>query len=333
MITAGQEISQYCASEFWRNHKIRIMHTNANTPSVVIVQHGNPQSNQPMASLQEESSFAPNVPKPFMKFFKGEPEVLGVTQLIIGINHIFFGIILTNFCYGQECFYLRALVGSGVLFWSGIMVKASLVLNILSSITAMISVIIFVKFYIFISLFRYYNDKYIHCAYYKPNQTCEVETIGETLYAGIVSTLFLLTVLEFCIALSTSIFGCKTVCKTSYNDVAVVIYQTTSYKIPNISQVHCEQSGRIFRNRWIQEDLNKQLLLTPQRSITVSFLSHDHSRTGKITILCFRILEESQDQNHVHQCQYTKCSHCAAWQSTKQSAYGISARTKLVCPS
>ncbi|XP_048684458.1 membrane-spanning 4-domains subfamily A member 15 isoform X3 [Caretta caretta] len=40
-----------------------------------------------------------------------------------------------------------------------------------------------------------------------------------------IMVLFLFTFLEFCVSISTAAFGCKTVCRDSYSQVSVVIYQ------------------------------------------------------------------------------------------------------------
>ncbi|XP_069598524.1 membrane-spanning 4-domains subfamily A member 4A-like isoform X1 [Ranitomeya imitator] len=215
--------------------------------SLVILQQVNPQDNQPMESQEEQSKCVPaEMPKRFVKFFEGEPEVLGVTQFIIGINHIFFGIIFTVACQRQRMFFINGLTYTGVLYWSGIMyvisgslsiaasykpslkmVNASLGLNIISAAAAGISVII-LAFIISQTSTRgqYFYSSY-YCAYDKQSETCEGEFEQMGLYQGIGSTLLLLAVLEFCIALSTSVFGCKTTCSASHSEVAVVIYHAS----------------------------------------------------------------------------------------------------------
>ncbi|XP_066462820.1 membrane-spanning 4-domains subfamily A member 4A-like isoform X2 [Eleutherodactylus coqui] len=201
------------------------MSTNASIPSVVILQHGNPQNNQPMENHEEQK--IAELPKPLVKFFQGEPEVLGVTQLINGINNIFFGIVLAVACKQLVCYPADILVVTGAPFWSGIMVTATLALNILSCIAAVITVAILVSYFMS-TLWWYYHHNDNHCVYYKGSQTCEGEFSPQVVEIGIGSTILLFTTLEFCIALSTSIFGCKTVCRTSYNDTTVVIYHTTT---------------------------------------------------------------------------------------------------------
>ncbi|KAG8548373.1 hypothetical protein GDO81_025660 [Engystomops pustulosus] len=193
--------------------------------------------NQPMEFQEENSKKDQNVmPKPLIKFFQGEPEVLGVTQLFIGMNHIFFGIILTISFHDSHYYFTDLFVHSGVLFWGGIVyvlsgslsiaasykpslgkVNASLALNIISTIAVVASVFIFVAIFMSLAYGHHYYSS--HCAYYEPSLECEGEFRSKVLHDGITSTLLLFTVLELCIALSTSIFGCKTVCRTSYSDV------------------------------------------------------------------------------------------------------------------
>ncbi|KAM3921684.1 membrane-spanning 4-domains subfamily A member 4A-like [Leptodactylus fuscus] len=225
------------------------MSSSANTGGVVILQHVTPQNNQPMEPQEQQSKHVPDImPKPLVKFFQGEPEVLGVTQLFLGINHIFFGIILTISCHRGSCFVADILVFTGVLFWSGLAfivsgslsvaasckpslgkVNASLVLNIITCAAATTSVIIFSIFFAHMPRIHYYYYRNeAHCVYYKESQTCEGKFNPLIIIESIGSILFILNVLALCIALSTSIFGCKTVCRTSYNDMTVVIYQTTS---------------------------------------------------------------------------------------------------------
>ncbi|XP_044134335.1 membrane-spanning 4-domains subfamily A member 4A-like [Bufo gargarizans] len=237
------------------------MTTNANMQSIIILQHAGAQNVQSMEPQEERRNDVPaDMPKPLVKFFKGEPEVLGVTQLFTGINSIFFGIILTMMFHKKPSYYISAAVVTGVCFWSGVAyiisgslsiaasckpslgkVNASLVLNIISCVTIVPSVVIFAIFLSEVSSIGYrYSYSYSsnsssssssghnYCAYYKQSQTCEGEFALQSILLGVGAILLLFTALEFCIALSTSIFGCKTACRTSYNDMAVVIYHTTT---------------------------------------------------------------------------------------------------------
>ncbi|KAM4016803.1 membrane-spanning 4-domains subfamily A member 4A-like isoform 1-T2 [Anomaloglossus baeobatrachus] len=223
------------------------MSSNARVESLVILPHVSPENNQPTDSQEEQSKYVPaEMPKRFLKFFQGEPEVLGVTQLIIGLNHIFFGIIFIVITEKAHLYIVSIIYYTGVLVWSGIMhvisgslsvtasykpsfkmVNASLGLNIISSAAAGITGIILAVFVAEISYRGQYHYTDFYCAYDKQSETCDREFVQLTLYQGIGATLLLLTALEFCIALSTSIFGCKAACSTSYSEVAVVVYHAS----------------------------------------------------------------------------------------------------------
>ncbi|XP_075046051.1 membrane-spanning 4-domains subfamily A member 4A-like [Mixophyes fleayi] len=200
----------------------------------------------------QSNNASTTVPKALAKFFQGEPEPLGVTQIVIGITQIVLGIVLTVTCKYGFCMSLAVVVYSGVPFWSGVMyvisgslsvaasykptigkVTSNLVLNTISSVVAAIAVIMFCIFFPNMPYSHHYRNEL--CAYYKPSQECAGEFESLILVEGIVTLLFILTVLELTIALSTSIFGCKTTCRTSYNEVSVVVYHTTSMNVPDAS--------------------------------------------------------------------------------------------------
>ncbi|XP_063799595.1 membrane-spanning 4-domains subfamily A member 4A-like isoform X2 [Pseudophryne corroboree] len=162
----------------------------------VTIAQGGPQNIVPPET--QKNNAPTTTPKPLIKFFQGEPESLGVTQIVIGITQIVLGIVLTVICHKGRCAVFDIFIYSGVTYWSGTMYIISGSLSVAAS--------------------------------YKP-------TVGKPLLLGIVSILFILTVLEFCVALSTSVFGCKTVCRTSYNEVAVVVYHTASANVPGQSAV------------------------------------------------------------------------------------------------
>ncbi|XP_063292968.1 membrane-spanning 4-domains subfamily A member 4A-like [Pelobates fuscus] len=195
----------------------------------------------PSGNLQELSDHIQNIknttPKPLISFYKGEPEALGVTQVFSGIFFIIFGII---FCFAPEYFLI---LYSGLPFWSGVMyiisgsisisaavkptlgkVRSSLVLNILSSITACIAIILF----LFGVAIHWYRSSIHTCFYYKSSVHCEGNFNPKPVVEGMLALLFIMTVTQLCITISTSVFGCKTVCRTSYNETTVIIYQASS---------------------------------------------------------------------------------------------------------
>ncbi|XP_075046048.1 membrane-spanning 4-domains subfamily A member 4A-like [Mixophyes fleayi] len=215
--------------------------------SVVIISQLQPQRHRSTTSEEGlTSNAAAPLPKPLVAFYQGEPEALGVTQIFVGITVIAFGFALTatwSFNY-----YIRDfMIATGVLFWSGIMyiisgslsvaaatkptlgkVRSSLVLNIISSVAAGLAIIM-IGICLPSNYTYYYNQlSNVYCAYYNPSEDCEGHYDRKAFLAGIVTLLFILNVLIFTVNISTSVFACRTVCRSSYSDMSLVIYQTTS---------------------------------------------------------------------------------------------------------
>ncbi|KAM4709415.1 membrane-spanning 4-domains subfamily A member 4A-like isoform 1-T2 [Discoglossus pictus] len=212
---------------------------------VVVVTHIQPQINPTDITRAHESANASSpATKPLTKFYRGQPEALGVTQIFAGTTLFVFGIILTDVCV-NKCSSVF-LIETGLLFWSGIMyiisgslsvaasskptigkIRSSLVLNILSSVIAAVGIILFILNFLISN--RYYSfGSNVYCSLYGPDETCEGRFNPEKVVFGMTLLMFFFTILELCISVSTSVFGCKTVCRTSFNEVYVVIYQTTS---------------------------------------------------------------------------------------------------------
>ncbi|XP_063798013.1 membrane-spanning 4-domains subfamily A member 4D-like [Pseudophryne corroboree] len=218
---------------------------------VVISQVGQKTQHANGAEEGMNSDAAVPLPKPLVTFYKGEPEALGVTQIFVGIIMITFGLVLT--ISGQSRFHsLDIVIYSGVLFWTGIMyicsgslsvaasakptvgkVRSSLVLNILSSVVAGVAMIMMSISYPTLFIYHYYYRPYVFCAYYTPSQDCVGEYDYKVFLQGILAILLILHILIFTINISTSVFACRTVCRSSFTEMNVVIYQTTSLSAPN----------------------------------------------------------------------------------------------------
>lgn len=196
------------------------------------------------AQTVENISTAPltsSLPRPLQKFYKGEPNALGVTQIMTGVIHILLGIILTA---SISSYYPPSIVITGYPFWSGILyiisgslsvatscnpnlrlVRGSLGMNIVSSVAAGIGIIILSL----IKTIDYRSSYYCDHEEDEDNSACRnLFYFQETMYSGIIIVLLVFTILEFCISISTSIFACKAICRTAYSEVNVVIYQNTS---------------------------------------------------------------------------------------------------------
>ncbi|XP_030077328.1 membrane-spanning 4-domains subfamily A member 4A [Microcaecilia unicolor] len=182
-------------------------------------------------------------PEALQKFFKGEPKALGVVQILIGIIQIFFGILLA-----ANAPYL--FVVSAVPFWGGLifiisgslsvaaqnhanicLVKGSLGMNIVSSLAAFVGIIIIcidLGFVIYINIPCQRDDVLCYRRVYA----------FLAVIPGIEGILLVLLLLELCISISTSAFGCKAVCCNSMSNMQSVIIMPNEYRpVMNINPV------------------------------------------------------------------------------------------------
>lgn len=149
------------------------------------------------------------------KFLKGEPRVLGVVQVVIALINLILGIIMLNgkaYLYHTLSVHIYAPIwGSIVFIISGslsiaagmrtteVLVTTSLSFNTISSVVAAATSLISV-FSVVISAIRQ----------------------GHTIFVGIDALMLIFNMLEFCIAVSTSAFGCKAVCCNT-SEVVVIL--------------------------------------------------------------------------------------------------------------
>ncbi|XP_053308385.1 uncharacterized protein LOC128470518 [Spea bombifrons] len=211
----------------------------------VVISKINPNSNTQDAQAQAGNP-STTTPKPVVKFLKGEPEALGVTSIFTGILHIAIGIAFAIGCLNFCNYFQSFIVTSGVPFWTGIMyiisgslsvaaankptpgkVISSLVLHIITTFVSAVGIIMYSIFIASVKTFSIYS-RGLYCAFHETSGTCEGSFNPMVVLAGMVSLLLIFTVLNFCIMISTFVFGCKTVCRTSFSETTVIIYQTTN---------------------------------------------------------------------------------------------------------
>ncbi|XP_058870635.1 membrane-spanning 4-domains subfamily A member 4A-like [Acipenser ruthenus] len=189
----------------------------------VIVTHKYPLSSAGQAA---PGTVASQLPGPLQTFLRGQPKALGVVQIIIGIVSLLFGPVLMNADTAEGII--------GLPFWTGVwyiisgslavaadnthrrgLVKACLGMNVVSSVFAGVGSILYS---ISVSIVPFHMD-YL-------NRSAEYEYLRRyslTIHVGILAVLLVLNILEMCIAIATSAFGCKSEC--SYIAMPEVAFQ------------------------------------------------------------------------------------------------------------
>ncbi|XP_073451344.1 membrane-spanning 4-domains subfamily A member 4A-like [Aquarana catesbeiana] len=189
----------------------------------------------------------------FQTFLKGEPKALGILVIVAAILEIGLGIALVFIAFATTFI-------SGITFWGPVfyiiagsltlgaqtkpnicLIRGSLGLNIISSIFSITAVILnSVDFLIMRCYFYNYSNNYTR---YDGYYLCQQKL--NTGYA-VLSVLLVINLLLFCITLSTSVFGCRSLSKVQnvnqvfliQNDVVfgmnsgVPYPQTTTYAQP-----------------------------------------------------------------------------------------------------
>ncbi|XP_077106379.1 membrane-spanning 4-domains subfamily A member 4A-like [Ranitomeya variabilis] len=219
---------------------------------VVVISQVRPQSDRGNGPEEGETGAAPSsTPKQIVAFYKGEPEVLGTTQIFTGIFFIAIGILMST-TYRRIYYYHMSIVAhTGLTIWTGMLfiisgslsvaasvkptvgkVKSGLVMNIFSSLAAGCGIILTTLDL----LFRPYYLGSSYCAHYNGDFQCIGAFNPEVILIGVNFFNLMLFLLMFCITISTSVFGCKTVCRSSFSETVVVIYQTTPLNVPDTTK-------------------------------------------------------------------------------------------------
>ncbi|KAM3830136.1 membrane-spanning 4-domains subfamily A member 4D-like isoform 2-T3 [Vipera latastei] len=157
-----------------------------------------------------------DLPVPVKKFYQGEPLALGIAQIFIGMIGIIFGMLIN--IINEHIFYLIVFAP----YWSGILyiisgslavaaawnprmplVQSMLAMNVLSTVAAGLGLA---------SLFATFSLPYLyslnlHCNHLKKEiqEKCDQ--------------------LEICITISVASFGCKMLCRNTFPEKVVILYQ------------------------------------------------------------------------------------------------------------
>ncbi|XP_066518929.1 membrane-spanning 4-domains subfamily A member 4A-like [Hoplias malabaricus] len=171
-----------------------------------------------------------STPGPFQRLLKGEPKALGTVQIMIGITTLLFGI-------GTTVNVLTVSVVSGVNLWGPIfyiisgalsiavgnkahpcVVKASLTMNVFSSVAAGIAITV-----LSISLFgfHFFYSCYAYNRYDRYDRYERECATVESLSGGMNGGLLVLALLEFIISICSSAFACSVSCCSDITDLSV----------------------------------------------------------------------------------------------------------------
>ncbi|XP_062393942.1 membrane-spanning 4-domains subfamily A member 4A-like [Sardina pilchardus] len=160
---------------------------------------------------------------PLSSFFKGQPTAMGTVQIMIGVVVFLFGIVTAFYADVLSTF-------SGIKFWGAIiyitagaltvsarkqlspcLVKGSLGMNIVSTITAGISMIMHsIDLVLFSISFHYCYSPYDYGQY----GSCTILNSYVSRSMGISGVMIVLSVLEFIVSIYVSAFACKATCST-----------------------------------------------------------------------------------------------------------------------
>ncbi|XP_049993508.1 membrane-spanning 4-domains subfamily A member 4D-like [Alexandromys fortis] len=183
------------------------------------------------------------------KFLKGEPKDLGVVQVLIALINLILGIIMMNedqyprpvlsaFVYAPIWGSIMFIISGSLSIAAGmrtteVLVTTSLSFNTISSVVAAATSII--GFFSVLMSLRFTRLR---------------------IAAGIDFLMFILNVLEFCIAVSTSAFGCKaTCCNTS--EVVVILPPNPAVSAAAIPMLPQSSAPPVYQERNVPENIYK----------------------------------------------------------------------------
>ncbi|XP_078521466.1 membrane-spanning 4-domains subfamily A member 4A-like isoform X1 [Lissotriton helveticus] len=198
-----------------------------------------PEADPRPLPVRDKEGHAPpaHLPRSLQKFYQGEPLALGITQILTGLFQISFGIILQEVGhgvnFGSPALSMNLPVWSGALYTiSGILsvvtaccpktslVKGGLVLNIICAFAAGVAGVVYLVTIVFHALALIL----VRCTPQRP----KCDTSKHHVYAftlGIFLLFLFFSMLQLCVSISTSAFGCKTLRQKDLDPEPVVVYQ------------------------------------------------------------------------------------------------------------
>ncbi|KAK6467027.1 membrane-spanning 4-domains subfamily A member 4D-like [Huso huso] len=170
-------------------------------------------------------------------FLKGKPKVLGGLQICIGVLNMVFGAVLTlsgnisTAITGAPYWTGALLRGVGLhmfLLLCFLQIKAALGMNVVSSVAAVLGICNYSIDILISTIQRYCYGYYDQFCWGYVNKETVLNTVP-----------LILTLLEFCLAISVAAFGCKAVCHGS-STPAVVVYNSFSPAEVRVQNLYSE---------------------------------------------------------------------------------------------
>ncbi|CAH2321762.1 membrane-spanning 4-domains subfamily A member 4A-like [Pelobates cultripes] len=174
-------------------------------------------------------SVAPaNIQQSYQVLNKGQPKALGATQLVLAFLQIAMGTVL----FFTTPYNLPVSSSVGIHFWGAVfyiisgslsvavenkpshsLIQGFLAMNIISSLVSFISVCLFI------------SDACIYYYCYGSYEKCDYENVLYSNKIAVLSFLIIASLLQFCVCVSLSAFGCKSLSHTSTAPAQVFVIQ------------------------------------------------------------------------------------------------------------
>ncbi|XP_007497636.1 membrane-spanning 4-domains subfamily A member 14-like isoform X2 [Monodelphis domestica] len=142
------------------------------------------------------TAFPYKPPKTLLNFLKGEPKMMGVFQILLGLIITAMGYILWQSIIRLQLQKNHPIIFiTGYPFWAGASMHLSLYLGVVNTLVAASGIAII--------LYSFYEDNYFHCQAPFKTGIC---AIGRTLFLGVLSLILFFTIAELCITVTVLAF-------------------------------------------------------------------------------------------------------------------------------